>query len=460
MSSLQLHSLDALILTVRDPESRRLAQDAVAAYQGGALRAAVLSIWVAVCADIISKLRELANAGEAAAVAKVAELDGWITNNEKQKFQGFENSVVELAKAQFEILLPHEATDLERLKADRNFCAHPAFVGNDALFSPTPELVRAHIVHAIIHLLSRAPIQGKQLVVRFDRDLTGGSFPRFSAEIELVLRKNYLARAKPTAILTLIKALSKALVGSEAVKYKGRESQIAESLAAIGRILPAVVEQQLPPVIEKLGIEVSDDRLLNLCYYIQSEPRIWDWLGDAGQTRVLARIDNTAFVELDPSFASRNIPEVGKRLLARLKVEPIKTRDETLTKFPCRAFVSEALERYQASGSFASAEKRGADIILPHAKYFLPEDIARLNTAIRENAWDQILKASGSATILKQVFAETTQLLPQAAPYWAEIAAYIIERQTDSDYEYPALLAALATAGVAVPTPPTTPAVD
>ncbi len=49
MSPRNLHSLDELLVWVRDLESRRLAQEAVTAYQAGAWRASILSIWVAAC---------------------------------------------------------------------------------------------------------------------------------------------------------------------------------------------------------------------------------------------------------------------------------------------------------------------------------------------------------------------------------------------------------------------------
>lgn len=187
-----LHSLDALVLSVRDAETRRLAQEAVTAYQAGAYRAAILSIWVAICADIISKLKELATGGDAAAAVTVKDLATWICASDLRNLQQFENGLIELARDKFEMLLPHEATDLLRLRDDRNLCAHPAFVSDDALFSPTAELTRTHIAHAILHLLSRAPVQGKQLIARFDRDLQGGSFPKKPDEIEVVLRQNYL----------------------------------------------------------------------------------------------------------------------------------------------------------------------------------------------------------------------------------------------------------------------------
>ena len=451
MSSQSLHSLDALLLTVRDPESKRLAQDSIAAYQGGALRAAVLSIWVAICADLIGKLRELAIGGDANAAAKVRELDVWIAANDKLKFQAFENGVIDLAKTQFEMLLPHEAADLERVKEDRNLCAHPAFVGNDTLFSPSAELVRAHIVHAVTHLLSKAPVQGKQLIARFERDLLGGSFPKTRAEIETVLRQNYLARAKSSAIESLIKSLAKALVGDEADKFKGKEQQLADTLAAIGRTHATALETVLPAHVERAAVQIPDSRVLNLGFYIAADGRIWGWMGAAGQARFLAKIENSPLADLRGGFAARHVQAVGERLLVQVMAAPLTVRDELMGKFPCSSFVREALARYQSAGSFRSAESCGQSIIIPHAPFLKTEDIAQLDTAIRGSLHNQILHAGGSSGILMQVFETTKHLLPAAATHWASIADYIITANAAHSYEYPAFLEALAAAGVPVP---------
>jgi pheromone shutdown protein TraB len=108
MPTNNLHSLDALLLSVRDTESNRLTQEAVTAYQAGAYRAAILSIWVAVCADIISKLKELATGGDAAALAEVKSLETWIRTKDIKNIQNFEHGLIELAGGNFEMLLPHE----------------------------------------------------------------------------------------------------------------------------------------------------------------------------------------------------------------------------------------------------------------------------------------------------------------------------------------------------------------
>ena len=454
MPANNLHSLDALLLSVRDTESKRLAQEAVTAYQAGAHRAAILSVWVALCADVISKLKELATGGDAAALAEVRKLDNWIKANDLKNLQQFENGLVELARDKFEMLLPHEATDLMRLRDDRHLCAHPAFVSDEALFSPTPELARAHITHAILHLLSRPPVQGKQLIARYDRDLLGGSFPKKLDEIEVVLRQNYLARAKAASIVSLTKALARALVGSEAATYKGKEEQIALSLAAIGRIAPGPFEEHLPHLFERLGREIDDAKVLVLCGYMGPEPRIWGWLGEAGQARVFAKVDNSPLNELGPAMRARHVGVVGERLLARLKNEGVKEMESGIAKFPCRAFLNDALSLYAESGSFSTAEKRGAELLLAHAKYLAVADIKRLDKIIRENEYDQILQASKSATILTQVFDQTRHLLPSAAPHWSAIAEYVVEKNAAGDYAYPEFLAELEKAGVKIPEVP------
>jgi hypothetical protein len=451
MSANELHSLDALLLSVRDTESKRLAQEAVTAYQAGAHRAAILSIWVAVCADIISKLKELATGGDPAALVEVNNLGGWIQSKDLRNLQQFENSLVELALEKFGMLLPHEATDLVRLRDDRHLCAHPAFVSDDGLFSPTPELARNHITHAILHLLSRPPVQGKQLIARFDRDLLGGSFPSKPEEIEVVLRQNYLARAKAGSVASIIKALAKALVGAEAAKYKGKEDQIALSLAAIGRISPGPFEEHLPALFERLGRELDDAKVLVICRYIGPEPRIWSWLGEAGQARVFAKVDNAPLNELGAAMRARHVPIVGERLLARLKHEDAKVMESAIAKFPCRTFVSDVLALYAESASFAAAEKRGSELLLRHAKYLTVADIERLNTIVRENKYDQILQANETASILTQVFDQTRPLLPDAAPHWAAIVSYVMDRKVTADSAYPQFIAELKKAGVQVP---------
>ena len=46
MSIQAVTDIDVLALAVRDRESRRLIEEAITAYRGGALRSAIMSVWI------------------------------------------------------------------------------------------------------------------------------------------------------------------------------------------------------------------------------------------------------------------------------------------------------------------------------------------------------------------------------------------------------------------------------
>jgi hypothetical protein len=161
MVSQALTDIDALCLSVRDKESRRLISEAVIAYRGGALRSAIMSTWIAVAYDIISKARELAAQGEAAPKLFVDDLDAAIASSDIPKRQNIERLLLKTANETLQLLAPHELDALTRLYDDRHLCAHPAFVADDELFQPTPELVRAHHPRAAI-FARPCPVTGKE----------------------------------------------------------------------------------------------------------------------------------------------------------------------------------------------------------------------------------------------------------------------------------------------------------
>ncbi|KAF0119054.1 MAG: hypothetical protein FD149_253 [Rhodospirillaceae bacterium] len=161
--SLGHSDIDILALSVRDRESRRLIGEAITAYRGGALRSAVMSTWIAVAYDIIAKAREIAGQGEASPKAFIKKLDDAIAANDKRKFQTIESELLTEANSGLQLLAPHEYEALVRLQTDRHLCAHPAFVVEDELYQPSPELVRAHIVHALQYLLIHARYRAKAL---------------------------------------------------------------------------------------------------------------------------------------------------------------------------------------------------------------------------------------------------------------------------------------------------------
>ena len=218
-----LTDLDGLLLTVRDPNSREHIREAIAAHRSGANRAAVVAVWVAVIYDIITKLRTLDSQGDKAAHSLMTQLDVAITAQDVKSLAKLEETLPEEARKTFEFLNLIEYEDLLRLKEDRNRCAHPAFSGDALLYSPSLESVRAHIVHAVTHLLSRPPIQGKSAIDRFMADVVGPFFPPDQESVSRYLSR-YLDHAKASLVSNLIAVLVKALIRRDNPQLKGHET--------------------------------------------------------------------------------------------------------------------------------------------------------------------------------------------------------------------------------------------
>ena len=128
----QLTDLDGLIMRVRDSGSRDLISEATVAYRGGALRSAVILCWIAVFNDLIAKVRELGQGGHKAASSYVEELDRNIDN--PQSALKFEREIVAKATNEFLMCDSRDRKLFERLREDRNACAHPILAGDDGHF--------------------------------------------------------------------------------------------------------------------------------------------------------------------------------------------------------------------------------------------------------------------------------------------------------------------------------------
>jgi hypothetical protein len=154
-----LADLEELVLSVRDRNSREYIGEAVVDYQSRCYRSAISAAWVAITYDIISKIRELSVQGDAQARNFIERVDRAIALRvadpveSKKQLQAIEGELLVIAHDTFEFLTDHDLRDMTRLRDDRHLCAHPAFAGEDYLFQPSPELVRTHLVHAIVDLL-------------------------------------------------------------------------------------------------------------------------------------------------------------------------------------------------------------------------------------------------------------------------------------------------------------------
>jgi hypothetical protein len=453
MTYVRITDLDELVLTVRDRTSRSYITEAISAYRGGAYRSSIVSVWIAVACDIISKLRELGSQGDPNAMSLVTQLDKYIADRSIAQLQVFEERLLDRAYKEFEFLATHEYEDLCRLKADRNLCAHPAFVADEALFQPTPELVRTHIVHAVIHLLQHQPVQGKSALDRIKADMLQLSFPDDVEGVTTFLGGKYLNRAKDALVKNFLIVLLKNLLRGDDPDLAGKDQELLHSLIAVSRIHPVLYEQvvssRLPDIVDAL----DDNQLINVFHLLRADVRIWTWISEAARIRlrriVQRVVKNNAFyfARKNKMFDALVIDEFRATILRLFDdLEPAEKQNIIQTN-PHPAFAEKAVELYSSALSFRQAEALAKSVILPMAPFFTTAHIIKILGAVREN--DQIRYASGSPGIIEQFFEKTKHHLPDTRKAWRELGVFLQQVDDEDDYyTYPGLQAKLRSHGI------------
>ena len=91
----QLSDLDELLQKVRNRNSKEYLKEAITSYRAGAYRAAVTSTWIAICVDLIEKVKELSVSNDSAA-KKVEDQFSGIQSNDVKGMLNFENDILRI----------------------------------------------------------------------------------------------------------------------------------------------------------------------------------------------------------------------------------------------------------------------------------------------------------------------------------------------------------------------------
>lgn len=443
MNSTRLSDLDELVQVVRDPVSRSYVLESINAYRGGAFRAAIVSTWVAVIYDIVAKLRELALSADRAASLQIAELDRAIQNDDHAAFLRIEGQLLEVAHQQFELVTRHELEDLDRLRKDRHLCAHPAFVQQESLFQPSPELVRTHIVHAVGHLLRHQPVQGKAALKRMLDDIISETFPRDLEQASRFLNARYFDRAREAlvrnATITLLKLVL--IADDPDIQPAGHWGPLTNSLMTIGRRHPDLYEEVMKDRLPEIASNLDDNRVINIYRLLGADSRTWGWLGDPTRIRVREHLSKFKF-ESQPWDLDQPDPEAVFGALAVDELVPIfhqsfgdvnpSRRAAAISANPRAELTNTVIDQLWGADGFRNAESILSKMILPMSQYFSASDINEILTAARENP--QIWDASGTPGRLTQLFDDTRSLLPSTLHSWQRFLEHIEEMEQSAYY--------------------------
>ncbi len=426
-----LYDLDELAQSVRDKFSQAYIREAINAYRGGAYRSAIVSTWVAVTYDVLVKITELANQGDGRATAFANQyrkaLKEYNDANTKaaslKKLQAIENELLDKARSEFQFINSQEYVDLSRLKDDRNLCAHPAFAEENTLFQPTPDLVRVHIVHAIVHLLQRLPIQGNTAIAQITNAITRPSFPNAIEDAVRTLRE-YLDRVKEPVIRRLVSILVKAVLRGDVPEVLGYESSVLNALVAISHIHPALYKEQMRETLGEVGPTLDDSRLPALFSLIGADHECWLWLSDAAKVRLKTIIGKYTASDLIKAnaFDALLIDDLKSPLLhAFAELSDIEKRSIISTS-PHAEFAGAAVRLYAEARSYRDAGQLGQNVLLPMAAHLSPDQVIDVIEAVIENG--QISQAMETSPIIEEFFDGTTKHLGSTRDKWQELLDY------------------------------------
>jgi hypothetical protein len=388
-----LSNLEELILQCRTERSRDLVGDAFGAYRAGAYRAAIVTTWIAVVFDIIDKLRELAATGDKSAKSELANFDGYV----EQLHQGnhsviknaleFERRILTTARDKFLLFDQHQFIDLERLRDDRNRCAHPTFQRGETAYHPSAELARTHIRNAIVHVLQQPPVQGKAAMDSVETAILSEFFPIEPGNAVLALEDGPLKRASETLTKGIVDRFLFGLF-TKGSPHHARGRTIS-ALQAILKMHPSPAEPQVKKQIYKIASGVLDSDLHILVGVVSRIVEAREGLSAAQIQRLLSFLQNTDlkhFIGLFPF--TKAVPDFAAAAQKRIDTMDQTELVEFVRRWPVAEAVERAVELYSCAGNFTIANAIADELILPLMHSFTASHVYKVFRSPRERGSD------------------------------------------------------------------------
>lgn len=424
--------IESLPHSVRNPNSRHLIDDAIAAYYSGALRSSIVSTWIAVVNDIISKAREIDAPAGSDAEKFVKNVDNAIKLSQDKKHRSMlkiEIEILESARDIFQFINHHEHDILLRIREDRHKCAHPAFISKDQLFDPSPDLARSHIVHALQILLTRRPVQGLSDLNKFEDDVLSPAFPSTEQTITSYISSKYLAQRSDSFVENLIETILEAVFSDDQNKFFGKIKQLAFTLGAIFNKKQELSLKKLQSFLSQKDHTPSGNNLLKLCPFLGINPGIWKFLTEPikiNLNQLISSCTIEAMIEYHVLDATI-VEDIAICFDKKMNNMTIDEKVSLISRSPNAYFIPFAIEMFKNAGSFNYGNHIGSNAIIPLSGYYEASDIALILQAVKDNY--EIHGSQYTETILANLFDSTIHLLPRSNRSWQDLVNNFHESQ-------------------------------
>ncbi|WP_137241979.1 hypothetical protein [Plantibacter flavus] len=436
-----MHDISLIPQAVNSASTKPLVREVLNAFNGGAFRAALISLWVAVAVDLTNKVRDLAESGDGSAKSSIQKLDNAVLSKDIKSFLAFESSLIDLAEKELELLSAQEAIHLRRLYEDRNLCAHPAFDTDTSLFEPSAEAIRAHLVAAHRATFSRGAIAGKRRLDLLVSEINGDAWPLYES-LDDYLAARFFDGASESTSGNMLKLLIKSSIipPTGVTSPNGVARRAREAAVSRRRIEPPGFQKALAAVLvawEHAG-KLDNEALIRSVGAYGHCAEFWLELPNTALERARSFIpradidelvESRFFVRGDLYHAEiRAVYEAAINELSASQVASVakQTRDRA-------QFVDRILDLIGASDDFAIAAQNMQLLTVVSAS-LTAEHIRTLEQKIVDNPGDQIRPARDVEEALIEAFDKSNSSDASLQKAWADLASTLVGSTSDSRY--------------------------
>lgn len=381
-----LADLDELILKCRDDRAKAYITEAVASYRAGAFRSAIVGAWIAVCFDVIEKLRELALSGDKEAEKHTEELEKTRKSGDIAKALKFERELLELARDKFELISHVEFIDLERLQEDRNRCAHPSLISEDQVFSPSAELARVHLHSAVTHLLQHPPVQGKYALDRLVKEVDSEYFPDNKDKARVSLASGPLRKPRETLVRNFTVVLIKKLLKEE-IDWKHKR-RVAAALNAVVELQPHCYSKTVAEKLSPLLRSLDDAELKRIVPFFNLVKDSWQYVENDVRQRIENFVSALPVELFDDLGFLLSFDPLHKQAAARVSRATRAELKDTIFFILPNEVAERIIEIYLESKSFDQANEWAKHLAI-YASDFNEDQIRRIVAGAAKN--EQVL---------------------------------------------------------------------
>ena len=412
---LHLTDLDELVEKINKPHVKDCVNESLIAYRAGAYKASIATIWVAVCIDIIEKIKDLHDQGDKEATQLVntydlnneAKLSDKDEENIKKKL-GFEQSILDIALKDFEFISLYEYKQLARLREDRNLAVHPSFQKDGKHIEQSPENVRNHLINSCNSLFTVQNPQSKKSIDELVDLIKSNNFPTKQQDVDHILRPKLEKTKGPNIRSLLIQLLKIILNKNEENKYNLNSKELSRICSAIEliyndkeHISKKVIEEKIPKLLDQI---VKTEKIKRLFILTIKLKFLNKYIKEKGiNTMLLEKIkslsgnDITQYQVLEYAMHYDNEKEFIKRIDELEFLERINVMKEN----PNKCFKDQVVEIFINSSSFRRSEEN-AEILLKYIDLLDDKDMQKIiQKGVIKN--DQIYGASKMEDLIQKL---------------------------------------------------------